>query len=267
MRDSVGASGVPEFESAAAEQRIRARFAESSAAVMMIGLDGRCWLANPAYCALLGYDEAELRGQDALALVHPSDHTSYRAQLGALLGGQVEQASLAVRCLAKHGDHMMLRCSLSLIRAADGRATQVVLVASSDANSGQPTPVARPGPARILLVDDDSFIRRYAAEMLTQLGYEVTVTATGPEALAAIGQGGDFDLLFTDIVMPGGMNGRELVAAARQLRPTLPVLYTSGFMSSEIVRLTRHDPSALLLEKPYRRVELAQAVTRALAGA
>jgi FixJ family two-component response regulator len=65
--------------------------------------------------------------------------------------------------------------------------------------------------------------------------------------------------------MPGGINGRELVDAARQLRPGLPVLYTSGYMSSEVVRLARQDPSAQLLEKPYRRIALAEAVKAALA--
>jgi CheY-like chemotaxis protein len=118
---------------------------------------------------------------------------------------------------------------------------------------------------RILLVDDDGFIRRYAAEMLTQLGHEVLAVGSGLEALDAIRRGESFDLLFTDIVMPGGINGRELVAAARRERPGLPVLYTSGYRTSDIVRLTRNDPSALLLEKPYRRVDLARAVAAALA--
>ncbi len=120
------------------------------------------------------------------------------------------------------------------------------------------------GDASILLVDDDESVRRYTEEALCQLGYRVLSAASGPEALEMIRRSDSFDLLFTDIVMPGGMNGRELVAAARRLRPAIRVLYTSGFMGSEVVRHTRLDPDTRLLEKPYRRVQLAQAVRDAL---
>lgn len=120
------------------------------------------------------------------------------------------------------------------------------------------------GGARILLVDDDDFVRRYAEEALVQLGYRVVAAASGPQALEALESNSDIELLFTDIVMPGGMNGRELVTAARRIHPGIRVLYTSGFMSSEIVRLTRLDPEARLLEKPYRRSQLAQAVRDSL---
>lgn len=123
-----------------------------------------------------------------------------------------------------------------------------------------------PGAPHILLVDDDVYIRRYGSEMLTQLGFRVTTAASGLEALEQLRGPEPFDLLFTDIVMPGGINGRELVASARQLRPGLPVLYTSGFMSSDVVRMARHDPSIQFLEKPYRRVQLDKAVRAALAG-
>ena len=122
------------------------------------------------------------------------------------------------------------------------------------------------GSANILLVDDDDFVRRYAEEALQQLGYRVISASSGPQALEALQQDPGIHLLFTDIVMPGGMNGRELVAAARRLHPGIRVLYTSGYMSSEIVRLTRLDPDAHLLEKPYRRVQLAEAVRNALAA-
>ena len=123
------------------------------------------------------------------------------------------------------------------------------------------------GGACILLVDDDDFVRRYAEEALLQLGYRVVAAASGPQALEALQSKDDIELLFTDIVMPGGMNGRELVAAARRINPAIRVLYTSGFMSSEIVRLTRLDPEARLLEKPYRRAQLAEAVRESLAAA
>ena len=72
-------------------------------------------------------------------------------------------------------------------------------------------------------------------------------------------------MLFTDIVMPGGMNGRPLADAARGLRPGLRVLYTSGYTADAIVHQGRLDAGALLLGKPYRRSELDRAIRAALA--
>jgi len=268
MQDVEKARGTPPgSEDRASEDRIRATFATTKAAVVLTGIEGRVVLANRAYCELLGYREAELRALPPFALLHPDDLPGHLDRLRQLLAGESEQISDALRCRRKAGDYITQRFGMSLVRGSDGKATHLVAVAEEVAEATRPDAAARPGAAHILLVDDDSFIRRYATEMLTQLGYRVTSAASGPAALAKIRGGEAFDLLFTDIVMPGGMNGRELVAAARQLRPALRVLYTSGFMSSEIVRLARHDPSAQLLEKPYRRVDLARAVRTVLQAA
>jgi signal transduction histidine kinase/ActR/RegA family two-component response regulator len=121
------------------------------------------------------------------------------------------------------------------------------------------------GTESILLVEDDEAVRRYACEQLRSFGYQVMEAADGPSALAIVAQRDDIDLLFTDVVMPGGMNGRALADAARQLRPGLRVLYTSGYTENAIVHHGRLDPGALLLSKPYRRSELDRAIRAALA--
>ncbi len=121
------------------------------------------------------------------------------------------------------------------------------------------------GSETILLVEDDAAVRQVALAALRSFGYTVIEAADGPSAMTVLEQRHDVDLLFTDIVMPGGMNGRELADAARRLRPGLRVLYTSGYTENAIVHHGRLDAGALLLGKPYRRRELDRAVRAALA--
>lgn len=120
------------------------------------------------------------------------------------------------------------------------------------------------GQETILVVEDDEMVRRYACQQLRSLGYRVIDMDNGADALAFIEQHGGVDLLFTDVVMPGGMNGRALADAARKQCPGLRVLYTSGYTENAIVHHGRLDPGVLLLAKPYRLVELARAVRSAL---
>jgi PAS domain S-box-containing protein len=120
------------------------------------------------------------------------------------------------------------------------------------------------GSERILLVEDDAMVRSYAEDLLAGLGYAVTSAANGPEALAILQQRADFDLLFTDIVMPGGMNGRQLAEQAVRLHPALKVLYTSGYTENAIIHRGRLDPGVDLVSKPYRRRELAARIRAVL---
>jgi PAS domain S-box-containing protein len=122
------------------------------------------------------------------------------------------------------------------------------------------------GAEAVLLVEDDTQVREHAARLLESLGYRVLAAPDGPSALALLREGKAVDLLFTDVVMPGGMNGRELADAARALRPGLPVLFTSGYTENAIVHHGRLDRGVLLLAKPYRRGELAAKLRQALDG-
>ena len=132
------------------------------------------------------------------------------------------------------------------------------------------TPVPPASPVRfsnraetILLVEDDGAVRDQAANQLRDLGYRVISAANGEAALAILREQ-EVDLLFTDVIMPGGPNGPELARLARQQFPGLPVLYTSGYTENAIVHQGRLDPGVHLLEKPYHRGDLARKVRDAL---
>ncbi|MFA5495358.1 MAG: ATP-binding protein, partial [Porticoccaceae bacterium] len=120
------------------------------------------------------------------------------------------------------------------------------------------------GDAVILLVEDDDLVRDYASQQLIDAGYQVLCAVTGREALAILQSRQDIDLLFTDVVMPGGMSGRELADRAQEIHPSLRVLYTSGYTENAIVHHGRLDPGVQLLNKPYRRALLLDKVRQVL---
>jgi signal transduction histidine kinase/ActR/RegA family two-component response regulator len=143
-----------------------------------------------------------------------------------------------------------------------GTTVQLYLPAASEAASPDATttePASLGGPETILVVEDDDLLRSHVTEQLRSLGYEVVAAADGTSALRIVEQREDLALLFTDIVMPGGMNGHRLAEHAVQRRPGLPVLFTSGYAG-------RDDDAGVavggvrMLTKPYRREELAGAV-------
>lgn len=135
-------------------------------------------------------------------------------------------------------------------------------VQAEDSEHGSPD--THSGSATILLVEDDELVRRYAQDQLTSLGYAVIVAENGALALDILRERPDIDLLFTDVIMPGGMSGRQLADAARELRPSLKVLYTSGYTENAIVHHGRLDPGVELLGKPYRRSDLAHKIRQVL---
>jgi len=117
----------------------------------------------------------------------------------------------------------------------------------------------------LLVVEDDPHVRQNVVSMVRSLGYRVTEARNAAEALVLLDEVDDFALLFTDIVMPGGMNGRDLAMAALVRRPGLRVLYTSGYTENAIVHQGRLDPGVQLLSKPYRRQDLATKLRAVLA--
>jgi PAS domain S-box-containing protein len=121
------------------------------------------------------------------------------------------------------------------------------------------------GSETILVVDDSSEMRQVAARHLRSVGYHVLCAENGPAALAQLQAGGSVDLLFTDIAMPEGMSGFQLAATARQIRPGLRVLYTTGYAGISQPDMTPRWQECLI-RKPYRRQELAEKIRAALDG-
>ncbi|MDO9561599.1 MAG: PAS domain S-box protein [Bradyrhizobium sp.] len=114
------------------------------------------------------------------------------------------------------------------------------------------------GAETILCVEDDPSVRGCVVVQLQSLGYKVLVASNAAEALEIAEEGAEFDLLFTDIVMPGKLNGRQLAEAMALLRPALRVLFTSGYTYDALSRQGKASSNTRLLVKPYRRAELAR---------
>jgi CheY-like chemotaxis protein len=122
------------------------------------------------------------------------------------------------------------------------------------------------GTETILVVEDDTLVRNFVVAQLQSLGYKTVAAADGREAVALVTNGQPFDLLFTDVILPGGITGRQLADEVAKRRPGTKVLYTSGYTDNAIVHHGRLDEGVLLLTKPYRKSQLAQKVRQALGG-
>jgi CheY-like chemotaxis protein len=116
----------------------------------------------------------------------------------------------------------------------------------------------------VLVVEDDPLVRNYVIAQVKSLGYTTLSARNATEALTVLDNVSGIDLLFTDIIMPGAINGRQLADAAVQRNPALKVLYTSGYTENAIVHHGRLDSGVLLLAKPYRKSDLARMLRRAL---
>jgi PAS domain S-box-containing protein len=120
------------------------------------------------------------------------------------------------------------------------------------------------GAEWILVVEDDEVLRGYATDILRELGYRVLEAGNGAAALDALARNPEIDLLFTDVIMPGGLNGRQLVDQALKARPTLKVLFTTGYTRNAIVHQGRLDPDVNLIGKPYSFEQLAAKIRACL---
>lgn len=127
-------------------------------------------------------------------------------------------------------------------------------------------PHAEGGAETIFVVEDDTLVRNFVTAQLQSLGYRTVAAADSKAALQLIEAGQAFDLLFTDVVIPGGMSGRELAEEVAKRRPGLKVLYTSGYTDNAIVHHGKLDDGVMLLTKPYRRNQLAEMIRKALNG-
>ena len=136
-------------------------------------------------------------------------------------------------------------------------------LAASEASNGL---ALQGGHETILVVEDDKLVRDYVLTQLHSLGYATMDAANAAEALAIVEAGNAFDLLFTDVIMPGAMNGRQLATELQNRKPGLKVLFTSGYTENAIIHHGRLDSGVLLLAKPYRKSDMAVMIRKALAG-
>jgi PAS domain S-box-containing protein len=159
------------------------------------------------------------------------------------------------------------------IYSEPGLGTTVRIYLPAVATLGERTPSLVPAEAMsptgretVLVAEDDPFVRSYAVSCLSSLGYRVVEAADGREALQKLGEGLEADILFTDVVMPGGINGWEVAERARRTRPGLKVLLTSGYALETLAERGRLPKGAVILNKPYRKAELAKRVREALSA-
>jgi PAS domain S-box-containing protein len=161
------------------------------------------------------------------------------------------------------GGHVSIESRLGV-----GSAVTIVLpaitMADVEAREGSGTPKRSAHGERILVVEDEPSVLQFVTSQLVGLGYEVEAVSTGPDALELLMRDRNFDLLFTDVVMPKGISGIELAKRARQLKPALKVLLTSGYSEDAFEQHGRPEEGTLLLRKPYRRKELAETMLRVL---
>ncbi len=158
------------------------------------------------------------------------------------------------------------------ISSAPGRGTTVELflpATPSPAVTTSTAPARKDIPSgvgrRVLVVEDNENVRRLTCRRLTELGYVVADASNAIAALEQLAERSDFDLVFTDVVMPGGMSGLELAREVTQHFGHIPVLLTTGY-AEEMLRAAEADgPSPLLLRKPYSQAELARSIAAAIA--
>jgi CheY-like chemotaxis protein len=140
------------------------------------------------------------------------------------------------------------------------------LAGAAEAAAPAPAPSAPRSTTRqlILVVEDDDAVRTISVDSLRELGYEVIEACDGPGAMKALEARRDVDLLFTDVVLPGGMNGAQLAALATAGNRRLKVLFTTGYSRNAIVHQGRLDAGVHLLTKPFAFEDLARKVSQVL---
>ena len=151
-----------------------------------------------------------------------------------------------------------------------GTTIKLYLPRATEDTGQQPAEIFEAGLAggseTILVVEDDALVRSYVTAQLKSLGYAIREVANAADALALVRSGTSFDLLFTDIILPGGMNGRQLADEVIKLRPSARVLYTSGYTENAMIHHGRLESGGLLLAKPYRKADLARTLRLALSS-
>ena len=170
--------------------------------------------------------------------------------------GFIKQSRGHVKIYSELGEGATVKIYLPRLEAPQLSEPAVEIASPTGEKTGQ----------TILLVEDDLEVREFISESLGEMGYRVFAAADGHSALTVLDAHGDIDLLFTDVGLPNGMNGRELAEAARSRRPKLRVLFTTGYARNAIIHHGRLDAGVNLISKPYTQTELAAKLRSVLEG-
>lgn len=173
----------------------------------------------------------------------------------SMVYGFAKQSGGAVRIYSEDGHGTTVRLYFPAVEEAQGR----------EPKASSPSRV-RQGTETILVVDDREDVAELAASILEDFGYKVLVAHSGREALAILDGGGQVDMLFSDLIMPGGMNGVILAREARRRQPRLKVLLTTGYAESSLERTDAGGREFEVIAKPYGRMELVRRVRLVLEG-
>jgi CheY-like chemotaxis protein len=255
------------FESAILNLAVNARDAMPNGGLLTINTDVvRCEAGSVAgleagdYVKVTVADTGEGMKQDVLDRAFDPFFTTKGVGKGSGMG-----LSMVYGFAKQSGGHVSIESKL-------GQGTSVHLylpVSARESDVKQPTVELRQdlpaacGHERILLVEDEPHVRRFVSNQLAGLGYSVLEAEAGASALEILKKEQDkIDLLFTDLLMPGGMSGFDLVKHAREFLPALKVLLTTGYAAETDAMLK--DVKEVILKKPYKKQQLALALRNVL---
>lgn len=271
-----------QLESAILNLAINARDAMSAEGLLTIEthpvyLDNEYATANPEvtaghYVMVAVTDTGKGIAPDLLEKVFQPFFTTKPAGRGSGLGlsqvyGFIKQSGGHIQVYSEigHGTSIKMYLPRTLVAGEEvGEVPPAVMEAPAEPVAA---PEAEPPPHRtkILVVEDQEAVRQVACGFLTGFGYEVVEAENGAEALGKLREHPDIDLMFSDVVMPGGMNGFELAKAAYSIRPDLKVVHTSGYPRGAMVHQEESRfREGFIIMKPYRREDLHSILREAL---
>ncbi len=214
------------------------------------------------YVSLAVCDTGTGMSDDTMARVFEPFFTTKAVGKGTGLG-----LSMVYGFVKQSGGHLRIESSL-------GRGTTVTLYLPrlrgqlvQEGGVSKPAPEKARAGETILVVEDDPDVRAYSCELLRELGYQVLEAGDGLSAVGLLDSASRIDLLFTDVVLAGTMNGRDVSDHARTKRPSLPVLFTSGYARDAITPNQRLETGVDLLAKPFSYADIATKVRECLGGA
>jgi PAS domain S-box-containing protein len=172
----------------------------------------------------------------------------------SMVYGFVKQSNGHIQIYSELGHGTTVKLYLPRSRQAE-QTTLLMLDPAPPADAGR----------TILVVEDEAAVREAALAMIEELGYRRLEACDAESALAVLEKGEQVDLVFTDVVMPGPLRTRDFAQRMRELRPGMPVLFTSGYTDNAIIHQGRLDEGVHLISKPYAKADLARRIAALLA--